>query len=148
MNNCQKTRFLEKMVSSMFNTVTGKKITVLEYLVKKDMGDVHKTPSMIVVWDRVLEEVRINVYDPQVLHEDMWTEIMYTCNINVDTYPGLEVVVMTALDPYTACEDASALAVLMEWDKFKGLDNVCVYKSMAKPAFIFDGRNILDHNGL
>ena len=51
----------------MFNTVTGKKITVLGYVFKKDMGDVCETPSIFVVQDLVLEEVKVHVYNPQVL---------------------------------------------------------------------------------
>ena len=47
-----------------------------------------------------------------------------------------------------ACEDAHGLAVLTEWDEFKTLDFEKIYNSMTKPAFVFDGRNILDHNKL
>ena len=148
MNDCQKKRFSEKMVSSMFNTVTGKKIAVLGYAFKKDTGDVRETPSMFVVRDLVLEEARIHVYDPQVSREDMWTEMKYTCGMSADTHPGLEAAVTTSPDPYAACEGAHALAVLTEWDEFKGLDYARIYKSMAKPAFVFDGRNVLDHDGL
>lgn len=148
MNDCQKKRFSEKMVSSMFNTVTGKKIAVLGYAFKKDTGDVRETPSMFVVRDLVLEEARIHVHDPQVSREDMWTEMKYTCGMSADTHPGLEAAVTTSPDPYAACEGAHALAVLTEWDEFKGLDYARIYKSMAKPAFVFDGRNVLDHDGL
>jgi len=148
MNDCQKKRFSEKMVSSMFNTVTGKKIAVLGYAFKKDTGDVRETPSMFVVRVLVLEEARIHVYDPQVSREDMWTEMKCTCGMSVDTHPGLEAAVTTSPDPYAACEGAHALAVLTEWDEFKGLDYARIYKSMAKPAFVFDGRNVLDHDGL
>ena len=44
-----------------------------------------------------------------------------------------------------ACADAHAIAVLTEWDDFKSLDYEKIYAKMTKPAFIFDGRNILDH---
>lgn len=44
-----------------------------------------------------------------------------------------------------ACDGAHALAVLTEWDEFKTLDYEKIYASMTKPAFVFDGRNILDH---
>ena len=47
-----------------------------------------------------------------------------------------------------ACQDAHALCVLTEWDEFKTLDYERIYASMTKPAFVFDGRNILDHTRL
>jgi UDPglucose 6-dehydrogenase len=148
MNNYQKKRFSEKMVSSMFNTVTGKKIAILGFAFKKDTGDVRETPSMFVVRDLVLEQAKIHVYDPQVKREDMWMEMDYTCNMSESTHPGLEAAVTTATDAYSACDGAHALAVLTEWDEFKQLDYEKIYKTMAKPAFVFDGRNILDHEAL
>lgn len=148
MNNYQKKRFSEKMVSSMFNTVTGKKIAILGYAFKKDTGDVRETPSMFVVRDLVMEQAKIHVYDPQVSREDMWGEMNYTCNLSETSHPGLEAAVTTSTDAYAACDGAHALAVLTEWDEFKDLDFKRIYKNMAKPAFVFDGRNILDHDGL
>jgi len=148
MNNYQKKRFSEKMVSSMFNTVTGKKIAILGYAFKKDTGDVRETPSMFVVRDLVMEQAKIHVYDPQVSREDMWGEMNYTCNLSETSHPGLEAAVTTSTDAYAACDGAHALAVLTEWDEFKDLDFERIYKNMAKPAFVFDGRNILDHDGL
>ena len=148
MNDYQKKRFSEKMVSSMFNTVTGKKIAVLGYAFKKDTGDVRETPSMFVVRDLVLEQAKIHVYDPQVKREDMWIEMDYTCNMTEATHPGLDAAVTTSPNAYDACDGAHALAVLTEWDEFKDLDYERIFKSMAKPAFVFDGRNILDHDAL
>jgi UDPglucose 6-dehydrogenase len=145
MNDYQKKRFTEKMVSSMFNTVTGKKIAILGYAFKKDTGDVRETPSMFVVRDLVLEQAKIHVYDPQVKREDMWTEMDYTCGMNFETHPGLDAAVTTSPDAYSACDGAHAFAVLTEWDEFKTLDFERIYAGMAKPAFVFDGRNILDH---
>merc|ERR1712157_154152 len=148
MNDFQKKRFSEEIVSSMFNTVTGKKIAILGYAFKKDTGDVRETPSMFVVRDLLEENAKIHVYDPQVKREDMWTEMDYTCKISPSKTPGLEEAVVTATDAYTACDGAHAIATLTEWDEFKDLDYERIYKSMAKPAFVFDGRNLLDHEKL
>jgi UDPglucose 6-dehydrogenase len=51
-------------------------------------------------------------------------------------------------DPYKAARGAHAVAVLTEWDVYKDLDYKRIFKSMVQPAFIFDGRNILDHRKL
>lgn len=107
-----------------------------------------ETPSMFVVRDLIQENADIHVYDPQVTREDMWIEMNYTCNVNTTTFPNLEKVVTTSPDAYSACDGAHCLATLTEWDEFKTLDFKKIYASMAKPAFVFDGRNILDHDKL
>ena len=48
-------------------------------------------------------------------------------------------------DPYEAANGAHGICVLTEWDEFKGYDYQKLYDSMVKPAFVFDGRNVLDH---
>jgi len=148
MNDYQKSRFSKKMVGKMFNTVTGKKIAILGFAFKKDTGDVRETPSMFVVRDLLAEGAKLHVYDPQVKREDMWVEMNYTCGINKDNTVGLEESITTSADAMSACEGAHALAILTEWDEFKTLDYEAIYKTMAKPAFIFDGRNIVDHAAL
>jgi UDPglucose 6-dehydrogenase len=148
MNDYQKKRFSEKMVGKMFNTVTGKKIAVLGYAFKKDTGDVRETPAMFVVRDLLQEQARIHIYDPEVKREDMWAEMDYTCGVNHKNTPNLDESVITSTDAYSACDGAHALCTLTEWDEFKTLDFERIFKSMAKPAFVFDGRNILDHAAL
>ena len=51
-------------------------------------------------------------------------------------------------DPYKAAEGAHALAIITEWDEFKSYDWKKIYDSMSKPAYIFDGRNLLDKHEL
>lgn len=148
MNDYQKKRFSEKMVGKMFNTVTGKKISILGYAFKADTGDVRETPSMFVVRDLYAEGANIHVYDPQVSRDDMWSEMQYTCGISPSNDPKLDDAVITSTDVYDACDGSHAIAILTEWDEFKTLDYETIYSKMSKPAFIFDGRNILDHDKL
>lgn len=148
MNDYQKKRFSEKIVAKMFNTVTGKKIAMLGYAFKKDTGDVRETPSMFVLRDLLQEQAQIHVYDPQVKREDMWIEMDYTCGVTHANTPRLDESVVTSTDPYDACDGAHALLILTEWDEFKTYDYERIYKSMAKPAFVFDGRNLVDHEKL
>merc|ERR1712232_136958 len=72
MNDYQKKRFSEKMVASMFNAVTGKKISIFGYAFKKDTGDVRETPAMFIVRDLLAEGAKLHVYDPEVTREDMF----------------------------------------------------------------------------
>jgi UDPglucose 6-dehydrogenase len=145
MNDYQKKRFCEKMVAKMFNTVTGKKIAKFGYAFKKDTGDVRETPVMFVLRDLLQEQEKVHVYDPQVKREDMWLEMDYTCGVNHSNTPHLDAAVTVATDPYEAATGAHAVCIMTEWDEFREYNYTKIYQSMVKPAFIFDGRNIVDH---
>ena len=67
-------------------------------------------------------------------------------NIALTGTRGNEEVVAVEPDVYLACHDAHALIVLTEWDVFTRLDYTRIYNTMQRPAFVFDGRNVLDHN--
>lgn len=136
------------MVSQMFNTVTGKKIAAFGFAFKKDTGDTRETASAFVCRDLLEEAARVFVYDPQVTREAMMNEFAYTLNMTPATHPTLEAGITTAADHLEAVEGAHAIAVLTEWDEFKTYDYEAIYSRMCKPAFIFDGRNLLDHDRL
>merc|ERR1712078_843657 len=144
MNEYQKSRFSLNMVRSMFNTVTGKKIAIFGFAFKKDTGDTRETAAAFIARDLVEEQARVHVYDPQVSRESMFAESKYTLNLSEETKPGLGELVVTSPDAYTAAEGAHAIAILTEWDEFKTLDYKRIYDSMQKPAFLFDGRNLVN----
>ena len=144
MNEYQKKRFSKQMVKTMFNTVTGKKIAIFGFAFKKDTGDTRETASAFICRDLLEEQAKIFVYDPQVKRDVMFTEFNYTLNVNTTTVPNLEEAITTCADPYEAAKGSHAVAILTEWDEFKTLDYQRIYDSMAKPAFLFDGRNIVD----
>merc|ERR1712157_441077 len=50
--------------------------------------------------------------------------------------------------PEEAVSSAHALVVLTEWDEFKLYPYREFYARMMKPAFLFDGRSILNHSML
>merc|ERR1711884_922169 len=142
MNEHQKKVFAGKIISSLFNTVTNKKIAVLGFAFKKDTGDVRETPA-ITVCDMLLQDgACVHVYDPKVEKEDALME--FKChNMQVE-----ESRLIFAKSPEEAVEGAHALVVLTEWDEFKGYPYHEFYAHMLKPAFLFDGRGILNHRAL
>jgi UDPglucose 6-dehydrogenase len=148
MNDYQKRRFSEKMIHTMFNTITGKKISVLGFAFKKDTGDTRETAAAYVCSHLLEERALVHVYDPKVVREDMLTEMDYTLGVNSTTFPQLDDYLVTETDVYQCCENAHALAIMTEWDEFRELDYQRIFDSMAKPAFVFDGRNILNHSAL
>jgi UDPglucose 6-dehydrogenase len=135
-NDWQKSRFSGRIVRDLFNTVNGKHIGILGFAFKKDTNDTRETAAIAVCRDLLAEGAKVHVYDPQVGEEQIRADVLGTTE-----NPNL-IVVKSALE---ACNGAHAVAVLTEWDEFKDLDFKKIHDGMLKPAFIFDGRNILPH---
>ncbi len=134
-NTYQKKRFVKHMVKVMFNTVSDKKITLFGFAFKANTGDTRESPAISIARDLINEHARLVVNDPKALAN---------ARCELSECAGVEFVE----NPYDAARGAHALAVLTEWDEYKNLDYEKIYASMEKPAFVFDGRNILDHKKL
>ncbi len=135
-NEYQEQRFVRTMVKVMFNTVAGKRIAIFGFAFKKDTGDTRESPAIYVTKQLCAEKAGVVIFDPKALD-----------NAKRDLR-GLEDYVEFTDDPYAAAKGSHAIAVLTEWELFAALDYQRIYDSMEKPAFIFDGRNILDHQAL
>jgi len=142
MNEHQKATFAEKIISSLFNTVTHKKIAVFGFAFKKDTGDVRETPAISVCHMLLQDGAIVHVYDPKVKKEDAMAEFRYH-NMQVD-----ESRLIFCKTPEEAVSSAHALVVLTEWDEFKLYPYREFHDKMMKPAFLFDGRSILNHSML
>ncbi|HPE17114.1 MAG TPA: UDP-glucose 6-dehydrogenase, partial [Tenuifilaceae bacterium] len=145
MNDYQKKRFANSIIHTLFNTVSGKKIAMLGWAFKKDTNDTRESAAIYVSDHLMNDKARITVYDPKVPAKSMYDDLDYLQTRSSDENHELLAVVD---DAYEACKDAHAVAVITEWDEFKTLDWQRIYDSMMKPAFVFDGRNILDHSKL
>lgn len=143
MNDYQKRRFADNIVSTLYNTVSGKKITFLGWAFKKDTNDTRESAAIYVADALMNEEAEITVYDPKVSKERIYEDLDYLGTRSPEDNRRLLKVVN---DPYEACTDAHAIAILTEWDEFKEYDWEKIYDAVVKPAFVFDGRKILDHN--
>ncbi|HUR57264.1 MAG TPA: UDP-glucose 6-dehydrogenase [Opitutaceae bacterium] len=136
MNDWQKHRFANRIVRSLFNTVADKKIAVLGFAFKKDTNDTRESAAISVCRDLLAEQAHVVVYDPKVPAEEIRVDVLGK---------GVENSRLTVVSSaYEATNGAHALAVLTEWDEFKGLDYAKIFAAMQQPAFAFDGRNILD----
>ena len=138
-NDWQKSRFAYRIICDLFNTVSGKHIAVLGFAFKKDTNDTRETAAISICRDLLAEGAQVHVYDPQVPEAQIRAEVTGAKkddNLIVDK---------NALE---ACNGAHAVAILTEWDEFKELDFQKIYDGMLKPAFLFDGRNILSHEKL
>ncbi|RRJ94510.1 UDP-glucose 6-dehydrogenase [Opitutaceae bacterium TAV4] len=142
-NNWQKHRFAARIVRTLFNTVADKKIAVLGFAFKKDTNDTRESPAIAVVRDLLEEQANVVVYDPKVsaekIHEDVLGITPQSSQLKA---LGSKLTIAANADE--AASGAHAIAILTEWDEFKMLDFEKIYAAMQKPAFLFDGRNILD----
>lgn len=136
MNDYQKRRFSAKIVRSLFNTVADKRIAVFGFAFKKDTNDTRESAAINVVRDLLSEHANVVVYDPKVPAAEIVSDVMG----KGQTSPRLTV----AASAYEAAAGAHAVAIVTEWDEFKTLDYAKIFEGMHKPAFVFDGRNIVD----
>ncbi|HTL66498.1 MAG TPA: UDP-glucose 6-dehydrogenase [Lacunisphaera sp.] len=144
MNDWQKQRFAVRIVKELFNTVADKKIAVLGFAFKKDTNDTRESPAISVCRDLLAERAFVSVYDPKVSADVIQREIFLGRDeLMAGTSPASPRLTI-ARNAYEACAGAHAVAVVTEWDEFKGLDFARIFSGMPKPAFILDGRNILD----
>ena len=141
MNNHQRNRFAKNIIKTLYNTVSGKTIAFLGWAFKKDTNDTRESAAIYVADQLIEEQATITVYDPKVTATQMQADLNYlNTRSEVDNSNYLK----TETDPYKALEGAHAIAVLTEWDAFKTYDWQRIYDQMQQPAFVFDGRNVLD----
>ena len=146
-NDYQKKRFANKIIESLFSTLNNKKITILGFAFKKNTGDTRESASIYLSKYLLDEGATLNIFDPKVETEQIMLEL---------SSPALSLpysVVEKRVRLYSdnvleACRQAHAIVVCTEWDMFKTFDYEKIYGVMQKPAFIFDGRLILDHQKL
>ncbi len=139
MNDYQKKRFSANVLSHLFNTVSHKKIALFGFAFKKDTNDTRESAAISIACDLLAESANVVIFDPKVSE----AQIRKDLSVADDNEK-----VSVTKDPYQAAEEADAILVLTEWDMFKTLDFTKIYNNMRKPAFIYDGRNILDIEAL
>ena len=132
-NEYQKERFVLNMLEAMFNTLAGKRICLFGFAFKADTSDTRESPAIHVARRLLEEKAEVIVTDPRALD-----------NAKADL-KGLDGKISFVKDPYRAVRGCQAIAVMTEWGLYRSLDYGKIFRQMVKPAFIFDGRNILDH---
>ncbi|NLN39658.1 MAG: nucleotide sugar dehydrogenase [Smithella sp.] len=132
-NEYQQDRFVSNILNAMFNTLAGKKICILGFAFKADTGDTRESPAINITRKLLAEQAEVVISDPRAL-----------ANARIDLAGDGEKISFIE-DPYRAAAGCHALAVLTDWDLYRKLDYRKIFNSMIKPAFLFDGRNIVDH---
>jgi len=142
-NDLQRTRFANKVISSMFNTISGKKIAMFGFAFKKDTGDTRETSSMYIAKELLVERCLLTIQDEQVTSELINYDMTEVC-ADLAVAPNLDELLTTTTCPYEAAKDAHAILICTEWDQYKTLDYQRIFDSMKRPAYIFDGRRMVN----
>ena len=135
-NEYQEQRFVLTILKAMFNTLAGKRICLFGFAFKANTGDTRESPAIFIAKKLLDEMSEVAITDAKALE-----------NARSDL-AGLNGKVFYVEDPYEAAVGCDAIAVVTEWDLYRTLDYGRILDTMARPAFIFDGRNILDHQAL
>jgi UDPglucose 6-dehydrogenase len=136
MNDYQQAGFVSKMMTAMFNTIANKRVAVFGAAFKAHTSDTRESPALAVCRELLEERAHVVITDPYALE-----------SARADLHDVADRVTFEP-NPYAAARDAHAIAVATEWPQFVELDYAAIYETMVHPAFIFDGRNILDHKAL
>ena len=141
MNDHQRSRFTRLIIKTLYNTVSGKIISFLGWAFKKDTNDSRESSAIYIADLLIDEHATVRVYDPKVTATQMQCDLN---RLNSRSKKENEKYLIYRDNPYDALEGCHAVAIMTEWDDFKNYDWNEIYKKMEKPAFIFDGRNILN----
>lgn len=146
MNDYQKHRFAKQIIDTLFNTVSGKKIAILGWAFKKDTNDTRESAAIYVAKALLDDRAEIHIFDPKVTKEQILSDLESVYKTS-HPEPVSDSIIPQSVhihsDPYSALHSAHAVAILTEWDEFKSYNWEQIYNNMLKPAFVFDGRNIL-----
>jgi len=136
MNEYQEQRFVRCIIREMFNTIVDKRIALFGFAFKANTSDTRETPALYVASKLLEERAHVVITDPKAMENARHDLAGFSGNIEY------------AIGPYEAAAGAHAVAIMTEWDEYKSLDWERIYRGMEKPAFLFDGRNLLDHKTL
>jgi UDPglucose 6-dehydrogenase len=131
-NQYQQDRFIANILHRMFGTLAGKKICIWGFAFKADTSDTRESPAIYVAQKLIAEQAEIIISDPQAMKNA------------VSDLAGSKGTIRYVEDPYEAASGCHAVLILTDWDLYRNMDFRKIYRTMVKPAFIFDGRNIID----
>jgi UDPglucose 6-dehydrogenase len=135
LNDWQKSRYVARVIRTLFNTVSGKRLAVLGFAFKQDTNDTRESPAISICKALLDEQALLAIYDPKVESSQVFADL----EIKSDD-PRVEI----CSNATEAADGAHAILVLTEWNEFRDLDFAKIFEKMHKPAWIFDGRNVLD----
>jgi UDPglucose 6-dehydrogenase len=121
------------------NDFTGAVVAVWGLTFKAGTDDLRNSPAVEVSLRLAEGGAEVRAYDPTVRVPEGAGSVAVP-GFEVPEGPGS---LSAYPDAYTACQGASVVVVLTEWDEFRWLDFAKVRDALAAPVFV-DARNLLD----
>ncbi|OHS99039.1 UDP-glucose 6-dehydrogenase [Tritrichomonas foetus] len=146
MNDFTRQKFAQNIVHSMFDTLFNKKVAIFGFAFKANTGDTRESSAITVINYLLNESADVRIYDPKVTKMQMLYDLEHSATPS--SKEVIEKHVTVCKDPYEAADDAHAIILMTEWAEFVDLDYSKIYQTMNKPAFFFDGRNLIDRDML
>ncbi len=140
-NDWQKDRIYKIIVEKLFGNLANKKLSILGFAFKANTNDTRESPAISICADLINEGAKLVIHDPKVDEESIIGDIKnYLRNKNLPFYDcGLEF----EKDIYNSVEESDAIIILTEWEDYSNLNWQKISRSMRKPGWVFDTRNII-----
>ncbi len=136
MNAFQKSRFAANVIDCLFRNIRGKRLAIFGFAFKENTNDTRESPAIDICKSFLNESAKLAFYDPKVSKKQICADLGIEENDDRVEF---------CASPYEAANESHAIVLLTHWDEFKKLDYEKIRKTMTTPAWIFDGRNCLDH---
>ncbi len=141
-NNHQRNRFSNKIIDCINKNKLLHKVLIFGWAFKKDTNDTRESAAIYVADNLLKNQILIDVYDPKVDKKQVKLDLS---QLNNDYSSKMVNFSDTPTKNLSSC---NVIAILTEWDEFKNYDWKKIYKNIRKPAYVFDGRNLLDMHKL
>ncbi len=128
-NEKRKRAMGRKVIQAIGGDVRGRVVTVLGLTFKPNTDDMRDSPAIAIVQTLQDAGAVVHAYDPVGMPNarEVLDDVVYFD------------------DPYTAMEDAEAIAIVTEWDEFRALD-LAKAQTRLKGMVLVDLRNIYDRD--
>lgn len=153
MNDYQRTRAAHRIVKCLHSTVDNKRLAIFGFAFKANTGDTRESSAKYICLQLLEESAKLRVYDPKVPHDKIRQDLN-VCNrrskqVDKDhNHNNLADSVEVFDDPYECTQECHAIIICTDWSEFAHYDYSRIYQSMVKPAYIFDGRRLLNADSM
>ena len=137
-NEHQRDRFSKKIIDLVRRENLEPKVLLLGWAFKKNTNDTRESAAIYVANNLLNSNIEIDIYDPKVKDVQINFDLS---NLNPRYNKSL---VNFVEEPFLNISNYNIVAIMTEWDEFKNYDWEFIFKKIKKPAYIVDGRNILD----
>ena len=110
----------------------------LGWAFKKNTNDTRESAAIYVANNLLNKKISLDIYDPKVKESQVKFDLS---EINPEYDESL---INFLENPFVNISQYNVIVILTEWDEFVDYDWKGIYSKIKKPAYIFDGRNILN----